>query len=100
MVDRLDLGHATGLVHHPIARLEREPKVRIRCHVLFLILRHRRVPSCVCPTGRARQPASERSEEHTSELQSQMRISYAVFCLKKKHTKKRSNKSDDNNETN
>src|SRR3546814_4673614 len=30
-----------------------------------------------------------RSEEHTSELQSLMRISYAVFCLKKKTTKKR-----------
>src|SRR3546814_4748270 len=29
----------------------------------------------------------ERSEEHTSELQSLMRISYAVFCLKKKITK-------------
>src|SRR3546814_10064382 len=28
----------------------------------------------------------ERSEEHTSELQSLMRISYAVFCLKKKQT--------------
>src|SRR3546814_9467755 len=28
-----------------------------------------------------------RSEEHTSELQSLMRISYAVFCLKKKHNK-------------
>src|SRR3546814_9700377 len=30
---------------------------------------------------------SRRSEEHTSELQSLMRISYAVFCLKKKKTK-------------
>src|SRR3546814_6299063 len=29
-----------------------------------------------------------RSEEHTSELQSLMRISYAVFCLKKKHNNK------------
>src|SRR3546814_6376415 len=29
-----------------------------------------------------------RSEEHTSELQSLMRISYAVFCLKKKNTSK------------
>src|SRR3546814_6605660 len=29
---------------------------------------------------------SYRSEEHTSELQSLMRISYAVFCLKKKNT--------------
>src|SRR3546814_1826690 len=31
----------------------------------------------------------ERSEEHTSELQSLMRISYAVFCLKKKKKKQR-----------
>src|SRR3546814_10718103 len=30
----------------------------------------------------------QRSEEHTSELQSLMRISYAVFCLKKKNTHK------------
>src|SRR3546814_3636515 len=41
--------------------------------------------------GRARERASAcassgRSEEHTSELQSLMRISYAVFCLKKKIT--------------
>src|SRR3546814_9655147 len=32
-------------------------------------------------------PGRERSEEHTSELQSLMRISYAVFCLKKKANK-------------
>src|SRR3546814_9857077 len=31
--------------------------------------------------------ATDRSEEHTSELQSLMRISYAVFCLKKKKQK-------------
>ena len=30
---------------------------------------------------------SNRSEEHTSELQSHVRISYAVFCLKKKNIK-------------
>src|SRR3546814_7894475 len=36
-----------------------------------------------CPVNR-----SNRSEEHTSELQSLMRISYAVFCLKKKIKKK------------
>src|SRR3546814_5411754 len=35
---------------------------------------------CGAPNGQAR------SEEHTSELQSIMRISYAVFCLKKKKT--------------
>src|SRR3546814_9589691 len=36
------------------------------------------------PTGhiRVRGPVLQRSEEHTSELQSLMRISYAVFCLK------------------
>src|SRR3546814_9193177 len=38
-------------------------------------------------TLRAESPREglERSEEHTSELQSLMRISYAVFCLQKKH---------------
>src|SRR3546814_8525744 len=33
---------------------------------------------------RTQAPQENRSEEHTSELQSLMRISYAVFCLKKK----------------
>src|SRR3546814_12134365 len=36
------------------------------------------------PCGRRIFAHHERSEEHTSELQSLMRISYAVFCLKKK----------------
>src|SRR3546814_3174298 len=35
-----------------------------------------------------------RSEEHTSELQSLMRISYAVFCLKKKTTNERNKNTD------
>src|SRR3546814_8711112 len=40
--------------------------------------------------SRNREPHSAaRSEEHTSELQSLMRISYAVFCLKKKKNEKR-----------
>src|SRR3546814_4724961 len=34
-------------------------------------------------------PSGSRSEEHTSELQSLMRISYAVFCMKKKNNKDR-----------
>src|SRR3546814_8953247 len=38
-----------------------------------------------------RQYLRDRSEEHTSELQSLMRISYAVFCLKKKTTNKQTN---------
>src|SRR3546814_3967758 len=37
------------------------------------------------PGGDVRFAAGLRSEEHTSELQSLMRISYAVFCLKKKN---------------
>src|SRR3546814_2588067 len=51
-----------------------------------------RAAPLVRPPGRHRRPAAlcgraggaTRSEEHTSELQSLMRISYAVFCLKKK----------------
>src|SRR3546814_9464697 len=44
-----------------------------------------------CPGGRETEQlvnaaVIDRSEEHTSELQSLMRISYAVFCLKKKTT--------------
>src|SRR3546814_15654740 len=38
-----------------------------------------------------RRVTAARSEEHTSELQSLMRISYAVFCLKKKKTYKMPN---------
>src|SRR3546814_1977836 len=38
------------------------------------------------PATPAAVPVTTRSEEHTSELQSLMRISYAVFCLKKKKT--------------
>src|SRR3546814_3058219 len=38
-------------------------------------------------SGTARRCRAFRSEEHTSELQSLMRISYAVFCLKKKKKK-------------
>src|SRR3546814_18701710 len=39
------------------------------------------------PRGTEASVVEDRSEEHTSELQSLMRISYAVFCLKKKTTK-------------
>src|SRR3546814_5751785 len=48
----------------------------------------RRARAVGCPTrlagGAATRHLDRRSEEHTSELQSLMRISYAVFCLKKK----------------
>src|SRR3546814_4706984 len=53
------------------------------------------------PQQRRRRPRTPgrlcllRSEEHTSELQSLMRISYAVFCLKKKTQESRSKKSEE-----
>src|SRR3546814_3460141 len=74
---------------------------------LFRSLRRRQTAARPAPhrrRGRAaaaagRQPAQERrtgqnasrSEEHTSELQSLMRISYAVFCLKKKTQEQQNN---------
>src|SRR3546814_9669257 len=42
-------------------------------------------PAITCRSRRRCTTALSRSEEHTSELQSLMRISYAVFCLKKKN---------------
>src|SRR3546814_9901894 len=45
---------------------------------------HRFMPRAAAGGVEARQNPLDRSEEHTSELQSLMRISYAVFCLKKK----------------
>src|SRR3546814_6671635 len=54
------------------------------------LIESRDTPSTVAPSLRnlgSSALKSMRSEEHTSELQSLMRISYAVFCLKKKkHT--------------
>src|SRR3546814_6576028 len=54
-----------------------------------------RAPPCpehALPRARKPRPLRQsRSEEHTSELQSLMRISYAVFCLKKKKTEKHIN---------
>src|SRR3546814_6335917 len=54
-------------------------------HLAAVRTRRYRTAAHVC--HEVHQP--ERSEEHTSELQSLMRISYAVFCLKKKKQHKR-----------
>src|SRR3546814_7861067 len=56
----------------------------------------RRRPECCC--RRSPRPR-RRSEEHTSELQSLMRISYAVFCLKKKKNKNKTRKEHSNTST-
>src|SRR3546814_1351147 len=57
---------------------------------LEILLDHFGVDRVAEVTGRARRVTYRpRSEEHTSELQSLMRNSYAVFCLKKKKTNKK-----------
>src|SRR3546814_8935679 len=71
------------------------PSARARCRQWSArcpaAMRHRPPPAgagccrCCC--------VQTRSEEHTSELQSLMRISYAVFCLKKKNKKKPTHKN-------
>src|SRR3546814_4948515 len=48
--------------------------------------RHKRTRAMVSLRKSSKDEAYHRSEEHTSELQSLMRISYAVFCLKKKNS--------------
>src|SRR3546814_8068283 len=76
-IERVNLpGKAVKTAHRPISHFS-QPSARNtrRCEV-------------IC--SRSWYPPSEavRSEEHTSELQSLMRISYAVFCLKKKKPQK------------
>src|SRR3546814_7663361 len=70
----LDDPRETGLNHIPLAE-------QILLQQLALPAAHR----VKLLEGLGQQREQHRSEEHTSELQSLMRISYAVFCLKKKH---------------
>src|SRR3546814_8068973 len=53
-----------------------------------------RLPQLRTAIGGSASPQAPRSEEHTSELQSLMRISYAVFCLKKKNTQTHNHQND------
>src|SRR3546814_7565994 len=82
-LQRLSIRHRPGL--HLVARLHlpvRQPVVRVGPAGLPALRRKGPILGhAVADDGRHCQP---RSEEHTSELQSLMRISYAVFCLKKK----------------
>src|SRR3546814_2791061 len=81
----------------------RRPPRSTRTDTLFpytTLFRSRRfAPISASPWGHASMrvdasanPTLARSEEHTSELQSLMRISYAVFCLKKKKAKQKGKK--------
>src|SRR3546814_9860537 len=71
-------------------RTRDDPSAWIQPHVLFCFSRERiTIPSsgvfAKCDPVQSSRTPTRRSEEHTSELQSLMRISYAVFCLKKKN---------------
>src|SRR3546814_3878622 len=77
----------------PILVLQGNRVARPQEAVRSALIHQRIVPEAVGHRGAARLPHQRdvvhisravRSEEHTSELQSLMRISYAVFCLKKK----------------
>src|SRR3546814_2194084 len=63
--------------------LDGDAALAVLRHDNKLHIRLRAVADRIIRTGTGL-PAADRSEEHTSELQSLMRISYAVFCLKKK----------------
>src|SRR3546814_5853867 len=62
-------------------------EISLRFDAVTGLIEHRS-PTCALSLLDADTITSDRSEEHTSELQSLMRISYAVFCLKKKKKKK------------
>src|SRR3546814_8775762 len=76
-------------VDHGVRRrtaARRPVHLRLRPLAAQAFPRRHRTPHRSDPAGRLLLcAASGRSEEHTSELQSLMRISYAVFCLKKKN---------------
>src|SRR3546814_7281528 len=86
-----DIGAAVAVHDHVVAVERREvpqvgvhlQPVRVQPHHLAVLHRH----------------DQQRSEEHTSELQSLMRISYAVFCLKKKKKPPTSQHIKNNNKT-
>src|SRR3546814_7135543 len=79
-----DRNMRSPLLRTPRASLSRSMLGR-RSHLLLAWFRPSRVPSPNHSGPAISTPRFQaRSEEHTSELQSLMRISYAVFCLKKK----------------
>src|SRR3546814_1239894 len=99
-----EVGHGvhSATPRRAIRATARQPGDRRGARERTIASRHRRMPRpavVACPrcpprlesaplsvAGSFLQVPAARSEEHTSELQSLMRISYAVFCLKKKTT--------------
>src|SRR3546814_4379887 len=84
-IDTSSVGDANTVVQHQIDGLG----IVLHRHQLLMAGVPGVVGTIVREIDTSGQPVAreERSEEHTSELQSLMRISYAVFCLKKKTNK-------------
>src|SRR3546814_9872766 len=82
LLSRIDpaLSKTQALVLCPTRELADQVAREIRALARFLP----NIKLTILSGGIAKRPQLARSEEHTSELQSLMRISYAVFCLKKK----------------
>src|SRR3546814_7714099 len=78
--------------HDACDSLRRRRVCVVDCRGALCLHRGRRRHRPGAPCGKCGYPQLPRSEEHTSELQSLMRISYAVFCLKKKKNKSRRQK--------
>src|SRR3546814_3372097 len=103
-------GQVVGQGGSPLFRIAKDGQVEMRALLAEQEISRLKVglPAEVTPVGQDRSVAGsiwllspivnpqtrqgERSEEHTSELQSLMRISYAVFCLKKKNNKTKNKK--------
>src|SRR3546814_1728740 len=81
---------AEQIDEHALARLEHRGEHRIlgETPAAFEYVQHGQTSALIAARRIAPDGSRRRSEEHTSELQSLMRISYAVFCLKKKTNKK------------
>src|SRR3546814_1191993 len=78
-----DLGHEVVAV----ATTHREAVAEAQAHQPGLVLADIQLADNSSGIEAVQEILTERSEEHTSELQSLMRISYSVFCLKKKKTR-------------
>src|SRR3546814_3435227 len=78
--------HADSIEPGRLERQQAEQAIEMPLECMY-------APGPPCPDCRC--DIVDRSEEHTSELQSLMRISYAVFCLKKKKTLENTNKITD-----
>src|SRR3546814_3981966 len=86
--DRGDVAAGGGFVSRIAANAENPARFRYRDGTAFdaLAVPHNSPPFVlVCNDMNVTERCCARTEEHTSELQSLMRISYAVFCLKKKN---------------